>query len=63
MGAHRMKRGFLAFVPRLRGVNLLEVEDRYRGPQADDEEHGDYEVTGLMCESDGDCDCIEIESR
>ncbi len=46
-----------------RGVNLLEVEDRSRAPQADDEEHGDYEVTGLMCDSDGECGSIEIESQ
>jgi hypothetical protein len=28
-----------------------------------EEDNEDYEVTGLMCDSDGDCDCIEIASR
>ena len=63
MDADRKKRGLPAFLPRPRGVSLLEVDDRQEDLQTNDEEHGDYEVTGLMCDSDGDCDCIEIDSR
>ena len=66
MDADRKRKGLPAFVPKPRGVNLLQVEDRNRDRQAedeDDEDHGDYEVTGLMCDSDGDCDMLEIESR
>ena len=65
MDADRKKKGLPAFVPRPRGVNSLEPEDRSRDRQVVDDDHGDYEVTGLMCDSgdeDGDCDMLEIES-
>ena len=57
------RRKVSAFVPRPRGVNLLEVEDHNRDRQAEDEgdeDHGDYEVTGLMSDGDGDCDMLDI---
>ena len=60
MDADRKKRGLPAFVPRPRSVNSLEPEERRKVTEDNDE---DYEVTGLMCDSDGDCDCIEIGSR
>ena len=47
MGAVWKKRGLPAFVPKPRGVNQLEAE-------AEDEDRGDYEVSGLMYDSDGD---------
>jgi len=62
MDADRKKRGLPAFVPKPRGgVHLLEVDDRHKKPQPEDNE--DYEVTGLMYDSNGDCDCIEPASR
>ena len=58
MDADRKKRGLPAFVPRPRGVNSLDPEDRNPERQKENEDYGDYEVTGLMCESDeGDADC------
>ena len=66
MDADRKRKGLPAFVPKPRGVNLLEVEDRNRDRQAedaDDEDHGDYEVTGLMRDSGGECSMLEIELR
>ena len=57
MDADRKKKGLPAFVPRPRGVNSLDPEERRKVADDNDE---DYEVTGLMCDSDGDCDCIEI---
>ena len=66
MDADRKKRGLPAVVPRPRGVNLLDPEDRSPERQKEDDDYGDYEVTGLMCESedgDVDCDSLEIETR
>ena len=60
MDADRKKRGLPAFVPRPRSVNSLEPEERRKVTEDNDE---DYEVTGLMCDSDGDCDCIDLGSR
>ena len=60
MDADRKKRGLPAFVPRPRSVNSLEPEERRQVADDNDE---DYEVTGLMCDSDGDCDCLDMGSR
>ena len=60
MDADRKKRGLPAFVPRPRGVNSLEPEVRRKVAEENDE---DYEVTGLMCDSNADCDCLDMGSR
>ena len=63
MDADRKKQGLLAFVPRPRGVNSLDPEER---PKVSHDNGEDYKVTGLMCDSDdgdGDCDIFEIEFR
>ena len=56
------KRGLPAFVPRSRGVNSLDPEDRNSERQKENDDYGDYEVTGFMCDSDGDADCVILEN-
>ena len=66
MDADRKKKGLPAFVPRPRSVHSLEPEQRTRDRQIADDDYGDSEVTGLMCDSDdgdGDCDMLEVESQ
>ena len=66
MDADRKKRGLPAFVPQPRGVNSLDPEDRNLDRQNVDDDSGDYEVTGLTCESDdgdGNFDMLEIDLR
>ena len=60
MDADRKKRGLPAFVPRPRSAFSLDAEERRNVADDNDE---DYEVTGLMCDSDGDCDCLDMGSR
>ena len=66
LDADRKNRGLPSFVPKPRGMHSLDPEDRSPGRQEENDDYGDYEVTGLMCESedgDADCDIVEIESR
>ena len=51
MDADRKKQGLPAFLPRPRGVNSLDPEGRHK---VTDDSGEDCEVTGLMCDSDGD---------
>ena len=61
--AERKKNGEPAFVPRVRGVHSLEAESPPQVPlceECQDEEHDDYEMTGLMQESDDEgIDCLD----
>ena len=69
MDADRKRKGLPAFVPRPRAVYALDPEERdasRHDRKIADGDHEDYEVTGLMCDSDdddADCDALEVDSE